>query len=411
MPTLVKEGVSFEEFQALSMPPTSSTTFDFAASRSLVSDPANAKPPGKLAPGRFRTHYSVSANSLAIKLAGGENAMDSSVSPLLVIMIHGILGPSVVWGPLEQVLTSSDGGEDSIPLFILKYDLCGRGFTGSPPSQKPFRYDLPDYMEQLDEILSHVLAEEVLFSPLVTGLRPLKVCLVAHSMGGIIASTFAARQSRSSGYFRPRPEINVFPESVILLAPAGAIDAPIGKCVCCFSCLQCCIGCTPGCIDFVGRTIIRRAPLNQNFVDADDNDGGVSAETLARGTTAKAWSTAWSQHNALTNGGAPIAASIARMPFTGGVRSLVAQDNHPVQAQPGQPAETTAAKGNVKVNILVARNDPTCRNIRIDEYSSLFGAQNVSSEDFPGRHMWFVQDDGTTNERVLSILKANHGGP
>ncbi len=102
-----------------------------------------------------------------------------------VILIHGFSVPSFIYDPTFKFLSQAG-------LQILRYDLFGRGLSDRPP----VRNNLDFFLRQLTELI-----EALRFTR--------KVHLIGLSMGGLIASAFAAR----------RPERIA---SLVLIDPSGA---------------------------------------------------------------------------------------------------------------------------------------------------------------------------------------------
>lgn len=102
----------------------------------------------------------------------------------LIVCVHGLTTPSFVWAPLVKALTASG-------FRVLVYDLYGRGFSDRPAGL----HDKGFFNTQLTDLLTHLDIEEPFH-------------LIGYSMGGAIASGFAA----------------TYPERVrrvVLLASAG----------------------------------------------------------------------------------------------------------------------------------------------------------------------------------------------
>lgn len=88
----------------------------------------------------------------------------------VAVLIHGLSTPSTVWADVAQVL--ADTGYR-----VLVYDLYGRGFSDAPKGKQ----DAAFFLKQLNDVLEHEgLAEDL--------------TLVGYSMGGTIATAFAAQQ-------------------------------------------------------------------------------------------------------------------------------------------------------------------------------------------------------------------------
>lgn len=108
----------------------------------------------------------------------------------VLVLVHGLTTPSWVFSGLIRGLAM-------MGYYILTYDLYGRGLSDRPRG----RQDVDFHLRQLIELMN----EEEIEAP---------VSLLGYSMGGVIATEFAARH----------PD---WVESLILLAPAGVeIKAP-----------------------------------------------------------------------------------------------------------------------------------------------------------------------------------------
>lgn len=102
----------------------------------------------------------------------------------VAVLIHGLTTPSVVWKDVAQGL--GDSGYR-----VLVYDLYGRGFSDAPKGNQ----DTTFFLTQLDELLT----DQELTDDLT---------LVGYSMGGAIATAFAANEPHRM-------------KRLILLAPSG----------------------------------------------------------------------------------------------------------------------------------------------------------------------------------------------
>lgn len=110
-------------------------------------------------------------------------------SDRVIVLVHGLTTPSWVFDGLIR-------GLSMMGFQILSYDLYGRGWSDRPKGKQ----DLAFHLSQLAELLS----EEDVEGP---------VTLLGYSMGGMIATRFAASH----------PE---WVEALILLAPAGIDITP-----------------------------------------------------------------------------------------------------------------------------------------------------------------------------------------
>ncbi|MFK7939314.1 MAG: alpha/beta fold hydrolase [Roseovarius sp.] len=102
----------------------------------------------------------------------------------VAVCVHGLTTPSFVWGPIAQ-------GLGRLGFRVLVYDLYGRGFSDRPRGPQDDAF----FVTQLDELLEALGVED-------------DVTLLGYSMGGAIATAFAA----------------VYPErlrQLVLLATAG----------------------------------------------------------------------------------------------------------------------------------------------------------------------------------------------
>ncbi len=102
----------------------------------------------------------------------------------VALCIHGLTTPSFVWEGLTPHLTSAG-------LQVLTYDLYGRGYSDAPLT----RHSAPFFTRQLNELLDHL------------GIN-VPVTLIGYSMGGAIATSFAAAHPERT-------------HRVVLIAPAG----------------------------------------------------------------------------------------------------------------------------------------------------------------------------------------------
>ncbi|MCX7565711.1 alpha/beta hydrolase [Sulfitobacter sp. F26169L] len=110
----------------------------------------------------------------------------------LVVCIHGLTTPSIVWSPLAKEMVD-------LGFRVLVYDLYGRGYSDRPAGTQ----DKALFNRQLVDLLTHLEIDAPFH-------------LIGHSMGGAIATGFAA----------------TYPERVrrlALLTPAGMarIDASL----------------------------------------------------------------------------------------------------------------------------------------------------------------------------------------
>lgn len=102
----------------------------------------------------------------------------------VIVAVHGLTTPSVVWHALMPALTA-------LGFRVLSYDLYGRGLSDAPLR----RHSLALFTRQLDELLANQgIAEDI--------------TLMGYSMGGSIVTAFAAGQ--------PHRVARLF-----LIAPAG----------------------------------------------------------------------------------------------------------------------------------------------------------------------------------------------
>ena len=112
----------------------------------------------------------------------------------VAVLVHGLSTPSAVWQDVAQGL--GDSGYR-----VLVYDLYGRGFSDAPNAKQTIEF----FVTQLDELL----ADQGLSDDLT---------LVGYSMGGAIATSFAATEPHRM-------------KRLIMLAPSGieAIESDFSK--------------------------------------------------------------------------------------------------------------------------------------------------------------------------------------
>ncbi len=128
-----------------------------------------------LAPGRFAqlsqgvTHY---------------RWYDDKARGPVVVCVHGLTTPSFVWNDIAAQL-------DALGYRVLAYDLFGRGYSDRPAAPQTREF----FVQQLEELLRHEGIHE-------------DVTLMGYSMGGSIATCFAARN----------PHVL---RRLVLVAPAG----------------------------------------------------------------------------------------------------------------------------------------------------------------------------------------------
>ena len=124
--------------------------------------------------------------------SGTHYQLDGPETGALTVLISGLGDFSYRWERMAPALIAAGRR-------VLRYDQFGKGWSKAPLG---FRYDANAHDAQL-----HTLLEEI-------GLGQRPITLVAHSMGGIIAATYATR----------RPERV---HEMVLLAPAGAMADPV----------------------------------------------------------------------------------------------------------------------------------------------------------------------------------------
>ncbi len=110
-------------------------------------------------------------------------------SPRVLVMVHGLSSPSWVFDGLIRSLMRMN-------YRVLTYDLYGRGMSDAPRGAQSLEF----HVEQLQELLNSLGAR-------------MPVTLVGYSMGGAIATAFAALEPDRI-------------ERLVLLAPAGIVYTP-----------------------------------------------------------------------------------------------------------------------------------------------------------------------------------------
>ncbi|MFV2033541.1 MAG: alpha/beta fold hydrolase [Halocynthiibacter sp.] len=109
----------------------------------------------------------------------------------VAVCVHGQTTPSFVWGVIEEILVS-------MGFRVLTYDLYGRGLSDRPKDAQTAEF----FAEQLEELLESQGVED-------------EITLLGYSMGGAVATAFAAR----------RPDRL---ERLVLIAPTGLGHDPTG---------------------------------------------------------------------------------------------------------------------------------------------------------------------------------------
>lgn len=145
--------------------------------------PMNAKA-RRSAPGKFAT---LSQGVTHFQWHGPETGP-------VAICIHGLTTPSFVWGSIADGLVK-------MSFRVLTYDLYGRGFSDRPPGLQDARF----FLRQLDDLMEDQQVGD-------------DITLIGYSMGGAIATAFAADHPRSL-------------RQLVLLAPAGSgrLDASVSE--------------------------------------------------------------------------------------------------------------------------------------------------------------------------------------
>jgi pimeloyl-ACP methyl ester carboxylesterase len=109
----------------------------------------------------------------------------------VAVLIHGLSTPSVVWDEVGE-------GVGMLGYRVLTYDLYGRGLSDAPRGPQ----DASFFVDQLTELLDDQGIEE-------------EITLVGYSMGGAIATAFAARNTHRM-------------KQLVLLASAGVATKESG---------------------------------------------------------------------------------------------------------------------------------------------------------------------------------------
>ncbi|WP_300056943.1 alpha/beta hydrolase [uncultured Roseobacter sp.] len=109
----------------------------------------------------------------------------------IAVCVHGLTTPSFVWGGLAKGLTD-------MGFRVLVYDLYGRGFSDRPGGPQDHAF----FQSQLNDLLTDQGVQD-------------DITLIGYSMGGAIATRFAAQQPQRI-------------RRLILLAPAGTAPVVTG---------------------------------------------------------------------------------------------------------------------------------------------------------------------------------------
>jgi pimeloyl-ACP methyl ester carboxylesterase len=284
----------------------------------------------------------------------------------LVILIHGIGGYSFIFEPLERELQQN--------YKVLRYDLIGRGF-----SERGVNYTLVEHLEQLEVLLKELnLKDEPCF-------------LIAHSMGGVIASAFTAAHSKQV-------------KGCVLLSPAGAMDNPIPA----FGFIQSLVNsCACCCIPlFTNLVFSGPPPVHEDIATTANNDGRdiLTKEELEVGDKLAPWVLEHCVASVRRNTATSLAASVARIPLTSlfnprnrnsGIGRFISESD----------VDAAGLKARaIPVFIIIGAQDRSCRGIRVAPYKAVFGEENVTSQPTPGRHCFFVQSPQPTYGYINEFL-------
>ena len=349
-----------------------------------------------------------------------------------VVLIHGIGDWSFRFASLVKSLNKAG-------FQVVTYDMLGRGYSptaanrsqtspsnrdnggdgafimpplnpGSLQEQLPgspwsMRWHIAEFKEVLSEAIGR-FSLEFQRSKLTT---PTPVHVVGHSMGGCLATYFAALAASSSAV--PITHRS-FLSSCVLLAPAGAMTpGPLGCGACGYSFLQCCCGSLCGCcfVPCVGK--ITNGKYKAKGFISDGHAGGVGGlggadpnnlpVNVDEGPELVAWDVQWVMASRHVNGNRATVASAARMPLMD-VKKACEKD-------PAISLQTVKA-ANLPVLVLQGADDLVVKTIRKEMYVEMFGRNNVTFETRPGGHNFFIQDNDNVAARLEAFFMAVGNG-
>lgn len=273
--------------------------------------------------------------------SGTHYRLEGDTSSSLVVLVNGIFDPPTRWDLLVPDLLAAG-------FQTLRYDPYGRCWSPAPPG---FRYDVQAHVDQLQTLIKEL------------DLTGAQVAIVAHSAGAITAQKYA--------------ELTPSVASLVLLAPAGAMRAP----VCGFRALQAVLDACGEC----GVGVVQRllsGPSPPDFVVPAA--AGAERERVAELARRDA---AWHAAQARANSNRALAASVLRLPLTNLQLS-------------GELRER-----GVRALVLTAAADVQVRGVRARFYKRVYGdLAEVAPEAEAGGHCFFIQDAATVNPRVVDFL-------
>eukprot|EP00440_Ansanella_granifera_P011751 gb/GFBE01012764.1/.p1 GENE.gb/GFBE01012764.1/~~gb/GFBE01012764.1/.p1 ORF type:complete len:302 (+),score=56.85 gb/GFBE01012764.1/:1-906(+) len=279
-------------------------------------------------------------------LASGQGAMthyrlEGPADGRLVVLIHGINDFSFRFDMLAPALAGAS-------FRVLRYDAYGRGWSGTPPGA---RFDADMHLQQLEELVSHI------------GAAGTPLSIIAHSMGAITAVLYCASHADQV-------------ERLVLMAPAGIMQAPFPGFSLAQKCLQCC-SCLLG---MVGGS----NPPPGDFHDLDD----------AKVKALSSWNLAWTRAHLGANGGLAFASSAARMPL--------------ISLQPAVEALAGAKEKPCTYPVLILRadHDPmvVLREKDIAVYKEALGSRVSDRLISSAAHCFFLERSEETLGALLEFL-------
>ena len=271
---------------------------------------------------------------------------------------------------------------------VVTYDMLGRGYSPTaanrqaaslpkkfgddvtflPPLLNMQQVQLPGsrwsmrwHIAEFNEVLYQSIGSQPVGTP---------VHVVGHSMGGCVATYFAALAASSSA---------VQISSCVLMAPAGAMTpGPLGCGSCGFSCLQCCCGSLCGCcfVPIVGK--ITNGKYKAKGFISDGVAGGVGGlggtdpnnlpVNVDKGNKLVQWDVQWIQASRNVNGNRATVASAARMPLMNVQKAC--EKDPAINLQ-------TVKEYNLPVLILQGADDLVVKTIRKEMYVEMFGRNKM----------------------------------
>jgi pimeloyl-ACP methyl ester carboxylesterase len=311
----------------------------------------------------------ISANGTHYRLEGPEGGK-------FVLLLHGIGDFSFRFSLLFSALVNAG-------FRVLTIDFFGRGWSVAPARA---RYDMDMHIQQIECILDEVGVPK----------DEKNLNVVAHSMGGCVATYFAAKYDQRV-------------QTLTLMAPAGAMAAPIGGSHFMYSVVQFLVGSACSCCIPLIASKNKYTPkgfiMHEHQATCGDSSAQVaptphtghptlSAAQINNAPALQAWDVAWMQASVKSNCNRALVASAARLPLDTIGAAVPAAGIEMAQLR----------ESKLPVLVVTAVDDIVIKGVQMSVYEGLFGdTGNVTKKEVAGGHCFFLQDP----ENALAIITAH----